>query len=90
MRRVVVAILFTMALVKVGAQNKNQSFFKMPPNAKYSKGRVLVKVKSEFKDEVANLSVSKTTTVKKVSLNSIIPAVSQRMVESSAVRKGAR
>jgi hypothetical protein len=90
MRRVVVAVFFTMILVKVGAQSKSQSFFKMPPNAKYSKGRVLVKVKNEFKDEVAGLSGNKAASVKNVSLRSIIPAVSPRLDKSSVMRKGAR
>jgi serine protease len=90
MRRVVVAILFTMALVKVGAQNKGQNFFKMPANAKYSRGRVLVKVKSEFKDEVANLSINRAARVKDVSLKSLIPAVSPQLDKSRVMKKGAR
>src|SRR6478609_3860158 len=90
MRRVVVAIFFTMILVKVSAQNKSQRFFKMPADARYSRGRVLVKVKSEFKDEVANLSLGKGATVKNVSLRSVTPIVSPRVDKSSVMRKGAR
>jgi len=90
MRRVVVAIFFTMTLVKVGAQNKGQRIFKMPPNAEYSKGHVLVKVKGEFKDEVANLSMVKAPAVNNVSLKSITPVVSPRVDRSSVMRKGAR
>ena len=91
MKRVVVAVFFTMALVKVGAQNKSKIFFKMPPDAKYVSGRVKVKVRSEFKDQVTSLSGNTLVQIKDVSIHKVRQIATKAMIEraSSSARSGA-
>ncbi len=56
---------------------------------KYTRGRVLVKVRTEFKDEVANLSLSKGTKVKDVALSSVtrmLPPGAENRIDKSGRR----
>jgi serine protease len=71
MRRVITFLFVAASVSEAGAQKKNNASFTMPATAKYVRGRVLVKVRSEFKDQIANLSFSKETKVKEVALHSI-------------------
>ncbi len=91
MRRVVVVVFFAITLVKVGAQNKSQNLFKMPADARYMSGLVKVKVRSEFKDQLASLSSNTTVQIKGVSLNKVNQIATKEMIAraSSSARSGA-
>src|SRR5260221_2842042 len=76
---------------EVFAQNKLQGTFKMPNNVRYTRGRVLVKIKSEFKDEIASISTNKSgVLLKNILMNSISPMVKPELARYGAMRNGAR
>ncbi len=86
-------MVFSLALVIAGAlaQSKVKTTFKMPKNASYARGRVLVKANSAYKDEIAQLSSGgSSATVKNVPLRSIIPAVKPQLDRFGAAGVGAR
>jgi serine protease len=84
MRKIIALIFFALGLTHVTAQKQIRSSFKMPSNAKYSKGRVLVKVRNEFQSELASLSGNKGGRVKNLALNGVIPLVKPEMQKGAA------
>ena len=91
MKKVVAFILLTAGLLEASAQVKGQKFFKMPAHVEYQRGRVLVKIKNEYKDEVSQWAIRNSATqVKNVALNSVAHLVNPELDRHGAARMGAR
>ena len=61
MKKVLIIILFAVSLTETMGQGKGQKFFKMPANVKYQRGRALVKIKNEYKDEISQWAIRNST-----------------------------
>ncbi|MBI1768706.1 MAG: S8 family serine peptidase [Bacteroidetes bacterium] len=91
MKKVIVFILLAAGLVEASAQIKRQKFFKMAANVEYQRGRVLVKIKNEFKDEVSQLAIRNSgARVRNVAVNSVAHLVKPELDRHGAARMGAR
>jgi subtilisin family serine protease/PKD repeat protein len=91
MKRIIVFILIASVYSIANGQSKGRKYFKMPSNVEYSRGRVLVKIKSEYKDELTQLAASASPTqVKNVAVKSVAHMVKPELDRYGASRKGAR
>ncbi len=81
--RITLFLLLTVFTIDGMAQKKAQEVFKMPLHANYSRGRALVKVRNDYKEEVANLSGSVATRVKNVAIGKVTPMVKQEIQKSA-------
>ena len=72
------------SVAQVTGQNKRSPNFKLPANARYQRGRVLVKVKSTYKDVVANSSGK----IKNVTFRSVRPVVKPELARKGATLRG--
>lgn len=91
MKKVIAIILLTAGLLEASAQIKGQKFFKMPAHVEYERGRVLVKIKNEYKDEVSQWAIRNSgAQVKNVAVNSVAHLVKPELDRHGAARMGAR
>src|SRR5258708_463558 len=90
MNRIVLLFLCALSLLDVVAQKKGQTFYKMPNKASYTKGRVLVKVKDGYKNEIISLSVNNGTKLKNISFQAVTPIVHPQLSKFGERKKGAR
>lgn len=78
-------IFFAFIVTLASSQNKYRHTFKLPPKARYAHGRVLVKVKSDYKSEVAQISNGR---IKNISVRSIAPIVKPELAKQGAAWRG--
>jgi len=91
MKRIVVVMLLLIWAVEGNGQTKAQRHFKMPSKVEYARGRVLVKVKDEYKDQLTTLTGKNTTSkIKGVAMNSASHLVKPELDRYGAARMGAR
>jgi len=84
-------VLLLIWAVEGKAQGKVLRHFKMPANVEYTRGRVLVKVKDEYKDQLTTLTAKNTRSqIKDVGLTSADHLVKPELDRYGAARKGAR
>jgi len=86
-------IFFTLLLavwaLSASAQNKIQKQFKMPAGAKYMSGRVLVKVKNEYKNQLTSLSSNTSAQIKEVAVLQVNQIATQAMIQRASARSSA-
>jgi serine protease len=86
MKKIVLGVLLTIAWIVGTAQSKTQRF-KMPANVGYSKGRVLVKLKQEYK---ANFSSNLLSSSKNLNVHAAAPLVKPETEKYGAAQRAAR
>lgn len=91
MKKIFVFVLAAIGFLDAAAQNKSQKFFKMPANAEYARGQVLVKIKDEYKEAVTQLATRNAkASIKNVAVNSVSHLVKPELDRYGAARMGAR
>ena len=69
-------VVLVLALVEVQTEAQKRMIFKMPKNAQYSKGSVLVKIKPEYKSLLeSSASNGRTQGINGASASPLMPAV---------------
>src|ERR1051326_3995369 len=91
MKKLLFVIVVSMYYSGAVGQGKGKRYFKMPANSEYSRGRVWVKVKNEFKGEVAQLVERNSSgQLKNVVVNSVSHAVKPEVDRQAAARMSSR
>src|SRR6516162_9256574 len=91
MKKLFFVVIISMCYVGAVGQGKGKRYFKMPANSEYSRGRVWVKVKNEFKIEVTQWAERNSSAqLKNVAINSVTHAVKPEVDRQGAARMGAR
>ncbi|GHM99926.1 hypothetical protein WSM22_14160 [Cytophagales bacterium WSM2-2] len=67
-------------------QGKARQFFKMPSGADYVHGRVMVKIKEEYRNQIAQVSGATNTQIQSVALKTIIPLVKPELDKAGAAK----
>ncbi|MBS1557872.1 MAG: S8 family serine peptidase [Bacteroidetes bacterium] len=75
--------------VTASAQNKSGKVFKMPAGTKYETGRVLVKVRHEYKAQLLAVSNNRSVRIKEVSANRIESLATTGMLQRASARASA-
>ncbi|HCW08146.1 MAG TPA: hypothetical protein DGG95_12365 [Cytophagales bacterium] len=87
MKKIVVLFLLIGLIIDVVGQTKVQKKFKMPMGAEYTNGRVLVKVKPEFKSSIVQSAKQNTNTrIQNVSVKNILPLAAFQSSKNTKAR----
>src|SRR5689334_15123931 len=91
MKNALIIFLLAACLTDAIGQSKGRKYFKMPADAEYARGRVLVKIKEEYKSELTSLAQrGSTSQIKNVALKSVAHLVKPELDQHGAARMGAR
>ena len=91
MMRFLALLAFSVAGLTLAVGQNKLGTFKLPRNAHYARGRVLVKVKPGFKEIIAQLGAAKSTArVRNISVLSVAPLVKPELARQGAARRGPR
>lgn len=91
MKNALIIFLLAACLTDAIGQNKGKKYFKMPADVEYARGKVLVKIKDEYKDQLTVLAQrGSASQVRNVSLKSVAHLVKPELDQHGAARMGAR
>ena len=86
MKAVLILLLVAVAMPAVSQKN-SQATFKLPTDARYMPGRVLVKAKSDFREQILQNSAGR---IKNSTIKSVTPLVKPALAKKGAAWRGPR